>query len=183
MGSDNKQRPAQGGSVVAPDGAAVLVGYEEWLDRQALSSAARARSGRSRCRVCNSAPHRQTGNAETVPDAPLLLKMAKAISQTHDLRSPTSNRAQDRRASYRDVGADSNVRHLRRTTDPARDKSARVGQMRSDGTLTTRVHTWTAAFSWHPRRILRPAGPAVFGQRKCTSERLLWRCQSAWDGR
>ncbi len=41
MGSDNKKRPAQGSSVVAPDGAAVLVGYEEWLDRQALSSASR----------------------------------------------------------------------------------------------------------------------------------------------
>ncbi len=41
MGSDNKQRPAQGGSVIPPDGASVLVGYEKWLERQALSSASR----------------------------------------------------------------------------------------------------------------------------------------------
>ncbi len=41
MGSDNKKRPAQGGSVIPSDGPAVLVGYEEWLDRQELSSASR----------------------------------------------------------------------------------------------------------------------------------------------
>ena len=41
MGSDNKTRPVRGGSVVPPDGTSVLVGYEEWLDRQALSSASR----------------------------------------------------------------------------------------------------------------------------------------------
>ena len=39
MGSDNKKRPVRGRSVVPPDGASVLVGYKEWLDRQALSSA------------------------------------------------------------------------------------------------------------------------------------------------
>jgi hypothetical protein len=41
VGSDNKKRPARGGSVVPSDGASVLVGYAEWLVRQALSSASR----------------------------------------------------------------------------------------------------------------------------------------------
>jgi hypothetical protein len=49
VGSDNKKAPAKRrSSVVVSGDASVLIGYQEWLDRQALSSASR-RAYLARC--------------------------------------------------------------------------------------------------------------------------------------